>query len=161
MNDGEQWLTIERTFNAPIDLVWAIWTEPKLFRHWYGPKGASVPATEMDLVVGGTRSLTMEMNTAQHSFSMHFTGTYKTIEAPYHLAYTESMCDETGAVISPQSMGMPADFPDTTEVIIDLSEASGKTLMKLVHVGVKEAMVGAEGWHQAFDKIDKVLSSAD
>jgi hypothetical protein len=50
-------------------------------------------------------------------------------------------------------MGMPDDFPDITEVIVELSEVGEKTQMVMVHVGVAEGTAGAGGWNQAFDKL--------
>jgi hypothetical protein len=38
---------IERTFDAPIDVIWSMWTEPDHFAHWYGPMGATIPKAEM------------------------------------------------------------------------------------------------------------------
>ena len=52
MNDTKD-VRIERTFDAPIDLIWAMWTEPDHFANWYGPMGATIPKAEMDVRVGG------------------------------------------------------------------------------------------------------------
>jgi len=92
---------------------------------------------------------------------MWFTGVYKEVNRPSRLVYTESMCDEDGTIISPASMGMPEGHPDITEVIIDLSEADGKTIMTLVHVGVPEGSPGAGGWNQAFDKLAEIVSTSE
>ena len=50
-----QSVVLERTLDAPTDLVWQMWTEPDHFAAWYGPTGASIPVAEMDVRVGGTR----------------------------------------------------------------------------------------------------------
>ena len=42
---------IERIFDAPIDLIWAMWTEPDHFANWYGPMGARIPKAEMDVMM--------------------------------------------------------------------------------------------------------------
>ena len=34
---------IERTFDAPAELVWQMWTDPEHFKQWYGPDGVTVP----------------------------------------------------------------------------------------------------------------------
>ena len=47
--------------------------------------------------------------------------------------------------------------PDITEVIVDLSEANGKTTMKMVHVGIREGSAGAGGWKQSFDRLGAAL----
>ena len=159
MSTEQEWIRIEREFDVSIDLVWRMWTESDLFKKWYGPNGMSVPTAEMDVSVGGTRKICMAMQTSERSMSMWFTGVYKEISAPHRLVYTESMCDETGTIISPQSMGMPDTFPDITEVIVELSEVDGKTRMVMVHVGVAEGTAGAGGWNQAFDKLEALTAS--
>ncbi len=159
MNSQQEWVRIEREFDVPIDMVWKMWTDPELFKQWYGPNGMSVPTAQMDVTVGGTRKICMSMETPERSMSMWFTGVYKEIDAPNRLVYTESMCDEAGTIISPQSMGMPADFPDITEVIVELEEAGDKTRMVMVHVGVVEGTAGAGGWNQAFDKLAALTAS--
>ena len=31
-------LVLERTLNAPRDLVWKAWTDPNLLKQWFAPK---------------------------------------------------------------------------------------------------------------------------
>ncbi len=157
MNDVGNWVRIVRNFNAPADLVWRMWTDPSLFQKWYGPMGFEVPVAEIDLRVGGTRKICMEMKTPDKAMRMWFTGVYKEIIEPSRLVYTESMCDEDGNLLSPQDMGMPEGSPDITEVIVDLLEVDGKTTMTMVHRGVPEGSAGEGGWMQAFDKMETVI----
>lgn len=159
MSEATEWVRIERDFDAPIELVWRMWTDPALFKQWYGPNGMSVPTAEMDVRVGGTRKVSMATQTPERSMEMWFTGVYKEVRAPDRLVYTESMCDAEGTIISPQSMGMPDTFPDFTEVIVELSEVDGKTRMVMVHLGVNEGTAGAGGWNQAFDKLAAFVQS--
>ncbi len=158
MNDERVWVRIERLFDGPMEMVWQLWTDPKLFRQWYGPNGMSVPTVEMDVRVGGTRKVCMEMQSAERSMSMWFTGVYKEVQAPRRLVYTESMCDENGTIIPPQQMGMPDDFPDVTEVVVELIAEGNQTRMVMIHVGVEEGTAGAGGWNQAFDKFGALIS---
>lgn len=158
MTDDHAWVRIKREFAAPIDKVWAMWTDPEMFKQWYGPMGMSVPTAEMDVVVGGTRKVCMEMVSPERTMQMWFTGVYKEVNRPSRLVYTESMCQPDGTIMSPESMGMPPGSPDVTEVIVDLSEAGGKTVMTMVHVGVPDGSPGAGGWGQAFDKLAEVLA---
>lgn len=158
MSDSQEWVKIQRDFDAPIDVVWRMWTEADLFRQWYGPMGMSVPTAEMDVVVGGTRKICMEMKSPQRSMQMWFTGVYKEVSPPSRLVYTESMCDADGKLISPKEMGMPEGHPDITEVIVELHETGNKTLMTMVHVGVPAGSAGAGGWSQAFDKLAELIA---
>ena len=50
---------IERSFDAPVDLIWQMWTDPEHFAAWYGPDGATIPVAKMDVRVGGARLISM------------------------------------------------------------------------------------------------------
>ena len=157
MTDQPSWVKIRRAFDAQIDVIWSMWTKPEEFKRWYGPMGMSIPIAEMDVTIGGTRKICMEMKSPERTMTMWFTGVYKEIDAPRRLVYTESMCDADGTLISPQSMGMPEGAPDITEVIVELTEEDGRTMMTMVHVGVPEGTAGEGGWNQAFDKLATLL----
>jgi len=159
MSDQGDWVKIERRFDASVEKIWAMWTDPEMFKRWYGPNGMAVPVAEMDVTVGGTRKVCMEMNTPERTMQMWFTGVYKEVTAPTRLVYTEAMCDADGVIISPQSMGMPEGAPDITEVIVELQPDGDGTRMTMIHVGVPEGSPGAGGWNQAFDKLGVVLNS--
>lgn len=52
-------LIITRKLNAPIELVWEVWTQPEHIAKWWGPNGFSNTIKTMDLVPGGVWELTM------------------------------------------------------------------------------------------------------
>ena len=54
-------LTLKRTFNAPIKLVWEAWTQPEHVALWWGPKGMEIKVVEHYFRVGGKWKYTMEM----------------------------------------------------------------------------------------------------
>lgn len=157
MINENDWVMIERSFNAPIETIWEMWTSSEKFMQWYGPNGMNIPVAEMDVVVGGKRKICMEMQRGEKTITMWFCGEYKEIEAPSRLVYTESMCDADGNIVSPQAMGMPAGHPEVTEIIVELSEVGEKTHMKMVHVGVPAGSGGGGGWTQAIDKMAALL----
>ncbi len=143
---------IERTLEAPVGLVWQMWTEPDHFKAWYGPTGARVPVANIELAVGGTRHVCMEMETPKGPMTMWFVGQHQEIVVNERLVYTESMSDENGNVLSPAAMGMPG-HPETTEVIVELEDLGGSTRMVLTHVGIPADSGGAGGWAMALDKL--------
>jgi uncharacterized protein YndB with AHSA1/START domain len=153
-NDGSQdAVTIERSFDAPVDLIWRMWTEPEHFMAWYGPDGATIPVAEMDVRVGGTRLVSMEMQTPNGPMQMWFTGEYREVVENERLVYTESMSDENGNVLLPSDMGMPAGHPTTTEVRVELVDIGGRTKMVMTHAGIPADSPGAAGWAMALDKL--------
>ena len=152
-------VVIERTFEAPADLVWRMWTEPEHFAAWYGPGGATIPEARMDVRVGGTRLVCMEMETANGTMQMWFTGEYREVVENKRLVYTESMSDENGNVLPPSELGMPAGHPTTTEILVELDDIGGRTRMVMTHVGVPEGSPGAAGWRMAFDKLGQHVAA--
>jgi PhnB protein len=52
-------IRISRLLNAPIDLVWEVWTDPEHISKWWGPDGFTNTIHSMDLKVGGEWNLTM------------------------------------------------------------------------------------------------------
>ncbi|MHB1279027.1 MAG: SRPBCC family protein, partial [Bacteroidia bacterium] len=46
-------IRVERSFNAPLDLVWAAWTEPEILDQWWAPKPWRAETKSMDFRVGG------------------------------------------------------------------------------------------------------------
>lgn len=54
-------VTIKRTFNAPIHLVWEAWTQPEHIAIWWSPKGLETKVIEHDFKVGGKWKYAMPM----------------------------------------------------------------------------------------------------
>ena len=152
-NASRDAVVIERSFDAPVDLIWQMWTEPEHFKAWYGPDGAAIPVAKMDVRVGGSRLVGMEMETPGGLMRMWFTGKYREVVKNERLVYTESLSDENGNVLSPSDMGMPQGHSTTTEVIVELEDVGGRTKMVMTHVGVPDASPGAAGWAMALDKL--------
>jgi len=153
-------IVIERTFDAPVDLIWQLWTQPEHFKNWYGPQGFSVPVAEMDVRVGGKRRVCMEMQTPEHSMTFWTTGEYLEVVPNQRLVYTEIVADEDGNMVEGMNDG---DQPTITEVTVLLENLDGRTKMVMTHAGLPPEAEGAnEGWSQSFDKlagyIDTVLN---
>ena len=149
--NSEDALVIERTFDAPVDLVWQMWTDPEHFKKWYGPRGFTVPVADMDMRVGGKRLICMA--SPDGSMKMWTTGEYVEIVPNVRLLYTESHADENGNVVSPSTMGMPEGHPATTEVTVLLEDLGGRTKMVMTHAGMPADSGAGGGWNQAFDKL--------
>ncbi|HEY0968650.1 MAG TPA: SRPBCC domain-containing protein [Opitutaceae bacterium] len=47
-------IVLARTFDAPRDLVWTVWTDPKHVAQWWGPAGFTTRIETMDVRPGGT-----------------------------------------------------------------------------------------------------------
>jgi uncharacterized protein YndB with AHSA1/START domain len=52
-NTADREIVITRTFDAPRELVWKAWTNPKHLVNWWGPNGFTATIEKMDVRVGG------------------------------------------------------------------------------------------------------------
>jgi uncharacterized protein YndB with AHSA1/START domain len=54
-------LSIKKTFDAPVDLVWEAWTQPEHIARWWGPQGMPLTIVEHNFNVGGKWKYVMAM----------------------------------------------------------------------------------------------------
>ena len=52
-------LIVSATLNAPVALVWQVWTEPTHVAQWWGPNGFTNTITNMEVASGGEWALVM------------------------------------------------------------------------------------------------------
>ena len=48
------YVTLHRVIDAPVEAVYAAWTEPEMLRRWLAPGNATVVRAVAEVVVGGT-----------------------------------------------------------------------------------------------------------
>ncbi len=150
-------VVVERVYDAPIDLIWQLWTDPEHFKQWYGPNGFTVPVSEKDVKVGGKHLCCML--SPDGSMKMWTTGEFMEVIPKTRLVYTESPSDENGNVLPPSAIGMPEGTSTKTEVIVELKDLGGRTKMIMTHVGIPADSGGAGGWQQAFDKLANYIET--
>jgi uncharacterized protein YndB with AHSA1/START domain len=158
-NTSRNAVVIERSFDAPADLIWQMWTDPDHFKAWYGPNGATIPVAKMDVRVGGNRLVCIEVDAPRGAMRMWFTGEYREVVKNKRLVYTESLSDEGGEAMSPADAGMPDGHPVTTVVTVELDDVAGRTTMVLTHAGVPADSPGAAGWTMALDKLTTLVKA--
>ena len=133
-------LLIVRTFNAPAELVFQLWSEPEHFRRWMGPEGFDCPVAEMDFRVGGAYR---GMLRSQAHGDDWFGGVYREIEPNRRLVFTFAW-NNTGP-----SAGVE------TLVTITFEERGGKTVQTFHQTPFTSAERRdghRKGWSQSFDK---------
>jgi uncharacterized protein YndB with AHSA1/START domain len=58
-NTADRELVFHRVFDAPREVVFAVWTDPKHVAQWWGPNGFTTTISEMDVRPGGVWRLVM------------------------------------------------------------------------------------------------------
>ncbi len=160
---AERELVITRIFDAPRDLVWKAWTDPKMVKKWWGPKIFKAPHISIDFRVGGRYLFCMQSEIGEEAWKKGIwsTGEYREIKEPEKLVMTDCFADEHGNVVPASHYGMDGDFPLEMLVTVTLEEIEdNKTKMTLRHAGIPagEHEKGAsEGWNESFDKLAESL----
>jgi uncharacterized protein YndB with AHSA1/START domain len=110
IDTAEREIIITRVFNAPRELVFEAFTNPKHVDHWYGPRGYSTKTSDMDVRPGGVWNFVM-----RHEQYGVFNNriAYREVKRPSRLEYTHDS-------------GVDGD-PSAFEVTVTFEEMSGKT----------------------------------
>jgi uncharacterized protein YndB with AHSA1/START domain len=59
---------ITRTFDAPLDVVWAAWSEAKQLQTWWGPKGCTIRVANLEFRPGGFFHYAMQFPNAPETW---------------------------------------------------------------------------------------------
>ncbi len=86
-------ILIVRTFDAPRDLVWEMWSRAEHLAHWWGPKGWTLPVCEVDFRPGGTWFYCMQGPDGMLSCGKSF---YEEIEKPSRIVLRDIFVDREG-----------------------------------------------------------------
>ena len=157
-NETER-MVVTRVFDAPRELVWKAWTDPKYVMQWWGPKGFTCPACVMDFRVGGKSLLCMRMPDGQEGWNA-----VEYHEIVLHEKIVSSMyfSDSKGNKIEPEELGIEDEAIDGA-YDVTLFEDLGNGQTKLTLIG-NEPMESAkesgqfEGWVETLDKIAAVVA---
>jgi uncharacterized protein YndB with AHSA1/START domain len=91
-----QEFVITREFDAPRELVWKAWTDPKHLAQWWGPKGFTNPVCEWDARPGKTIHVVMR---APNGTDYPMGGEFREIVAPERLVFTSGALDGKGKLL--------------------------------------------------------------
>jgi uncharacterized protein YndB with AHSA1/START domain len=78
-------IVMTRVFDAPRELVFKAYTDPKAIAQWWGPRDSKTIVDKMDVKPGGIWRF---INRAQDGSEYPFNGVYREITPPDRLSYT-------------------------------------------------------------------------
>ncbi len=140
---------IERTFNAPLALVWKVWTEADHLKNWWGPKGCKLEVKSLDVRPGGIFHYAMRFS---NGAAMWGRFDYIEIGAPNRMTYFNAFSDETGGITrAPFSATWPLQIHNT----LTLEERREKTVMTITgypHNATDEERRFFEGFFHSMEK---------
>jgi uncharacterized protein YndB with AHSA1/START domain len=159
---------LTRVFDAPRELVYQMWIDPKHLAAWWGPRIMRTPVCDMNVRVGGKFRIVM---CAPDSTDYPITGAFQEISAPGRLVLTMDCSEHPAAwhdMVKPnrkKTEDNPAGIMLTT---VTFEETKGKTTMtmrmKLATTEVAASMkkMGMrEGWSESLDRLAEQLAPPD
>jgi uncharacterized protein YndB with AHSA1/START domain len=151
---NQNYVTIERMFDAPVEKVWQLWSTPEGIMKWWGPAIFTSPECKMDFREGGSYVFCMQDASGNKSYSG---GTYKEIEPMQKIVSTDHFTDKDGSRVPASTYGLPdEDFPDEFTVTVLFEDMGGKTKLTLTHgevPGERMRELMRQGWNEQFDKL--------
>ena len=115
-------LIVTRLFDAPLELVWRAWTEPKHVMRWWGPEHFTAPVAKIDFREGGTSLLCMRASQEYGGQDFYSTLYYTKIVPMERIEYFENLSDENGVTVEPAALGLPNDFPTNMRSVVRLRQ---------------------------------------
>jgi len=149
-------LVLTRVFDAPRQLVWEAWTNPRHLAQWWGPHEFTAPRAEMDVRPGG--ALYIDTRAPDGSIQA-VTGTVREATAPERLVFTSRLTDEDGGVF--------VEILNTVRAAVTFDEMGARTritMRAVFHSADARELVfrqfGAyEGAHQTLNRLARFLAT--
>src|SRR4051812_5898228 len=134
-------LRLERTFDAPPDVVFDAWTDPEVLERWFAvDPDWDTPEADVDLRRGGRYPVPMRApaSGAEHTVE----GEYGEVDRPSRLTYTWSWVDnpmDTFVTVEFQARG------DATNVVLTHTDLPGE----------ESRAQHEHGWNACLDNLDE------
>jgi len=166
-SSGKEKFVINRTFDAPLEVMFEMWTNPKHFSQWLAPTGFKMEFIRSEIKPGGS---TFYFMTNDAGLKMYGRAEYLKIEKPDCIVYAQQFCDENEKI---SRHPMAPTWPETMLTTVKLTEEEpGRTRVTVTwepHGAVTreelETFIKArggmtQGWTGSFDKLDIYLSNS-
>jgi uncharacterized protein YndB with AHSA1/START domain len=154
-------LVLERTIDAPIDLVWAAYTNPEHVKRWFAPRPFEITECELDLKPGGIFRIRMQ-GPDGFDTGHGVPGCFLEVVEGKKLVWTSSL----GPGYRPNEAGEGCESFPMTAVITFEDAGDGKTAYKAVSMHRNEAdrkqheqMGFHEGWGTVATQLEEYAAS--
>jgi len=144
-------LVLTRIFDAPRELVFKAWTDPKRVAEWWGPRGFTNPVCELDGRPGGAIRIHMR---GPDGTVYPMTGVYQEVVEPERIVFTSAALDAAGNLMF--------ELPTT----MTFAEQGGKTKQILRVRVIKSTaqaatyLAGMEaGWTQSLERLASYVAT--
>ncbi len=159
---------INRTFDAPIDVMFDMWTDPKHVAEWVPPSGFTMEYLRADIKTGGSSFYCMR---SENGVTMYGKAAYLEIQKPHLIVYTQVFCDQDGQL---SRHPFAPTWPETMLTKVTLTEEESNRTRVTVEWEVYGEATAAEretfyegkagmtqGWTGSFDKLEARLAAPE
>lgn len=154
-------LVITRIFDAPRELVFKVWTDPKHVVNWWGPHGFTAPFVKIDFRVGGSFHYCMRSPEGKDYWNK---GVYREIVVPERIASTMFFSDKDGNFVEPTHYRMGPDVPsemlDTVTFSVHEGDKTKLTLHRNTPLSISKRYREDQGWAQSLERFAEELAKA-
>lgn len=151
-------ILITRTFDAPQELVFKAWTDPKMLANWYAPKDCSIDIFKFEAKTGGV--FHHRINTPS-GYQCVVKGVFDEVTPTKRLVYRLYFSDMQGNITKPDPQ-IHGDWPHESIVIVELESLGEKTVVTLrqnVSATLAEKTGALPSWHQMLDRLSSVFTA--
>jgi uncharacterized protein YndB with AHSA1/START domain len=162
---GEREFVVSRVFDAPRELVWKAWTDPKHMAKWWGPKAFTNPVCELDVRPGGAHRIVMR---SPDGVEYPIKGVYREVVEPERLVMTLDCSEhpvEWHNLVKPyrrKEERNPAGEMLSTVTFEDLDGRTKLTVRTLFDsAAIRDAILKmgmTEGWSQSLERLGEHLA---
>ncbi|MEO8660699.1 MAG: SRPBCC domain-containing protein [Bryobacteraceae bacterium] len=117
-------LVVTRTYNAPLEAVWAAWTNPAAVMQWWGPNCFTCPSAAMDVRVGGLSIVCMRSPQSMGGQDMYNSWAYTRIVPHESIEFIQNLSTKDGISLDPLAVGLPPDFPRDQRCVVTFKALS-------------------------------------
>lgn len=163
-SDSKEIFVINRTFDAPPDVMFDLWTDPNHLSKWSPPTGFEMQFIRCDIAPGGKSFYCMGNNSGM---KMYGRAHYLEITRPHRIVYTQQFCDEQENLARhPMAPTWPATMLTTIEFAAEDEnqtrvtitwECYGDTTDEELATFIQARGGMTIGWTGSFDKLDEYL----
>lgn len=144
---------VERSFEAPLELVWSAWTEAELLDQWWGPQPWRAETKSMDFSEGGRWLYAMVGPQGERHWAVK---DFLKIDPRKSFTYRSLFCDENGTV---------NESTTGSTWVNTFTESGGVTLVvndiqcdSLAHLEAQIKMGFKEGYTMGLDQLEGLLA---
>lgn len=114
----EKKLVVIRIFNASLEEVWKVWTEPEYVMQWWGPDKFTCPFAKIDFKEGKTSLVCMQASKEFGGQVYYNIWNYTKIIHLKSIEFVMNLADKDGNKQKPTEVGMPDYFPVDIRTVV-------------------------------------------